>query len=185
MDEFSDPVLTQIGICLDKKFQVIGCELTHGGIYGKCPKSGAVEYPATEKLNYQTGRRGIHPAPLEAGHAGWFFFNFLKGTIFILIFYAWSFCRSNFLRLIIIFLDKGQNPTIFLVISKFLQILGLQPRIGKSFSQLVVEQLFNTKCWYFVTKIVLIYCEKKCSSDREKLLKFEAESQEFANIFNH
>jgi len=70
MDEFSDPVLTQIGICLDKKFQVIGCELTHGGIYGKCPKSGAVEYPATEKLKYQTGRRGIHPAPLEAGHAG-------------------------------------------------------------------------------------------------------------------
>ena len=78
MDEFSDPVLTQIGICLDKKFQVIGCELTHGGIYGKCPKSGAVEYPATEKLKYQTGRRGIHPAPLEAGHAGWFFFNFFK-----------------------------------------------------------------------------------------------------------
>ena len=30
--------------------------------------------------------------------------------------------------------------------------------------------------WYFVTKIV----RKKCSSDREKLLKFEAESQEFA-----
>ena len=29
--------------------------------------------------------------------------------------------------------------------------------------------------WYFVTKIVLTNCEKKCSSDREKLLKFEAE----------
>ena len=37
--------------------------------------------------------------------------------------------------------------------------------------------------WYFVTKIVLTYCEKKkCSSDREKRLKFEAESREFANI---
>ena len=37
--------------------------------------------------------------------------------------------------------------------------------------------------WYFVTKIVLTFCEKKnCSSDREKLLKFEAEGQEFANI---
>ena len=34
--------------------------------------------------------------------------------------------------------------------------------------------------WYFVTKIVLTYCEKKCSSYREKLLKFEAEGQEFA-----
>jgi hypothetical protein len=28
----------------------------------------------------------------------------------------------------------------------------------------------------FVTKIVLTYCEKNCSSDREKLLKFEAEN---------
>ena len=36
--------------------------------------------------------------------------------------------------------------------------------------------------WYFVTKIVLTYCEKKCSSDREKLLKFEAEGREFAKL---
>ena len=36
--------------------------------------------------------------------------------------------------------------------------------------------------WYFVTKIVLAYCEKKCSSDREKLLKFEAEGQDFAKF---
>ena len=35
--------------------------------------------------------------------------------------------------------------------------------------------------WYFVTKIVLTYCEK-ISSDREKLLKFEAEGQEFAKF---
>ena len=35
---------------------------------------------------------------------------------------------------------------------------------------------------YFVTKIVLTYSEKKCSSDREKLLKFEAEDQEFAHF---
>ena len=35
------------------------------------------------------------------------------------------------------------------------------------------------KKWYFVTKIVLTYCEKKNSSDREKLLKFEAEGREF------
>jgi hypothetical protein len=31
------------------------------------------------------------------------------------------------------------------------------------------------KTWYFVTDIVLTYCEKKYSSGQEKLLKFEAE----------
>ena len=36
--------------------------------------------------------------------------------------------------------------------------------------------------WYFVPKIVLTFCEKKCSSDWEKLLKFESEGREFANI---
>ena len=35
---------------------------------------------------------------------------------------------------------------------------------------------------FFVTKIVLTYCKKNCSNDREKLLKFEAEGQEFAKI---
>ena len=39
------------------------------------------------------------------------------------------------------------------------------------------------KHWYFVAKIVLTYCEKKkCSRDQEKLLKFEAEGQEFAKF---
>ena len=33
--------------------------------------------------------------------------------------------------------------------------------------------------WYFVTKIVLTYCEKKYSSDQEIFLKFEAEGREF------
>ena len=41
------------------------------------------------------------------------------------------------------------------------------------------------KC-YFVTKIVLTYCEKLvrriCSSDPDLFFKFEAEGQEFANI---
>ena len=38
-----------------------------------------------------------------------------------------------------------------------------------------------SKCvkWYFLTKIVLTYCEKNCSHDREKLLKFEAKGREF------
>ena len=30
--------------------------------------------------------------------------------------------------------------------------------------------------WYFVTKIVLTYCEKKNSSDREKLSRLKAEN---------
>ena len=36
------------------------------------------------------------------------------------------------------------------------------------------------KTWYFVTKIVLNYSEKKCSSDREQILKFKDEGREFA-----
>ena len=36
--------------------------------------------------------------------------------------------------------------------------------------------------WYFVTKIVLIQCEKNCYSDQEKLLKFEDEGREYAKI---
>ena len=40
------------------------------------------------------------------------------------------------------------------------------------------------KIWYFVIKIIRTYCEENCSSDREKLLKFEAEVREFAkNLF--
>ena len=35
---------------------------------------------------------------------------------------------------------------------------------------------------YFVTEIVLTYYEKKNTSDREKLLKFEAEGREFAKV---
>ena len=40
----------------------------------------------------------------------------------------------------------------------------------------------TAKIWYFVTKIVLTYCEKKCFSDQEKISKFEAESREFAKL---
>ena len=38
------------------------------------------------------------------------------------------------------------------------------------------------KKWYFVTKIVLTYCEKKLFYWSRKLLKFEAEGQEFAKF---
>ena len=41
----------------------------------------------------------------------------------------------------------------------------------------------STWKWYFVTNIVLTYCEKKnCFCDREKRLKFEAEGREFENF---
>ena len=36
--------------------------------------------------------------------------------------------------------------------------------------------------WYFVTKIVLTECEKNCSSNQEKNLKFKAEGREFAKF---
>ena len=36
--------------------------------------------------------------------------------------------------------------------------------------------------WYFVTKIVPTTVRKNCSSDQEKLLKFEAEGREFAKF---
>ena len=42
--------------------------------------------------------------------------------------------------------------------------------------------IMEWKKWYSVSKIVLTYCEKKKSSDQEKLLKFEAEGREFAKI---
>ena len=49
------------------------------------------------------------------------------------------------------------------------------------FTQNVKKVAFLSEHWYFVTKIVLPYCtvRKNCSSDREKLLKFEAEGREF------
>ena len=36
--------------------------------------------------------------------------------------------------------------------------------------------------WYFVTKIVLIYCEKKNVPVIRKIWKFEAEGQDFAKF---
>ena len=40
------------------------------------------------------------------------------------------------------------------------------------------------KKWYFVTKIVFVYCEKKCSSDRKKLLKFTAMAEIFQKFWD-
>ena len=47
------------------------------------------------------------------------------------------------------------------------------------FKEKYVLEVFSKK-WYFVTKIFLPTMRKNCSSDREKLLKFEAEGREFA-----
>ena len=41
----------------------------------------------------------------------------------------------------------------------------------------------DVKQWYFVTKVVLTYCEKKNSSDRENVLKFKAEN--LKDILDH
>ena len=49
-------------------------------------------------------------------------------------------------------------------------------------SLILPARLDLNKKLYFVTKIVLTYSEKKNSSYREKLLKFEAEGQEFAKF---
>ena len=45
-----------------------------------------------------------------------------------------------------------------------------------------VSEKIQDQEWYFVKKIILTYCDKKCSRDQEKLLKFEAEGQEFAKF---
>ena len=47
--------------------------------------------------------------------------------------------------------------------------------------KLEMDVFFIAK-WYFVTKIVLTYCENKLFSDQEKLLKFEVESREFSKF---
>ena len=46
----------------------------------------------------------------------------------------------------------------------------------------VHTSLYIGEKWYFVTKIVLTYCEKKLFSDQEKPLKFEAIGLEFVKF---
>ena len=55
------------------------------------------------------------------------------------------------------------------------------PMLTRVENLLEVYRLLAPKIdWYFISKIVLIYCEKNCFSEREKLLKFKAEGWEFA-----
>ena len=56
-------------------------------------------------------------------------------------------------------------------------------RITKDYSTPWHDKVVIEFLWYFVTKIVLTFTVRKnCSSDRKKLLKFEAEGPEFAKI---
>ena len=60
------------------------------------------------------------------------------------------------------------------------------PMLTRVENLLEVYRLLAPKIdWYFVSKIVLIYCEKNCFSDGEKLLKFKAEGWEFAKNIDH
>ena len=63
MHDFVLPVLTQISVCLDKNLEVIGCDNTFGGIYGRCPQYGFIEYPATEN-KYNNGTSGTNQGKL-------------------------------------------------------------------------------------------------------------------------
>ena len=58
----------------------------------------------------------------------------------------------------------------------------LRPHSNPFFSECNLISSFIIVDWYFVSKIVLTYCEKNCSSDREKYLKFEAEGREYPKI---
>ena len=58
---------------------------------------------------------------------------------------------------------------------------GMINTIKDAFPTFEDEQ--DGKKQYFVSKIVLSSVRKNCSSDREKLLKYEAEGQELAKKF--
>ena len=49
--EIHEHLLYQINVCLDKNFNVMGCEDSAGKIYGECPHHKEILYPKTEKLN--------------------------------------------------------------------------------------------------------------------------------------
>ena len=80
------------------------------------------------------------------------------------------------------FLDKIQ-PLIQNEDFELIQMMheNLEDSKRRFFMETILD--FNRRdVWYFVTKIVLTLCEKNCSSDREKLLKFKAECGEFAKF---
>ena len=84
----------------------------------------------------------------------------------------WSFIGWNeFCRRIFIFMHLH-----FHMIPNRLWNYG----VTNSYKSLLKMQMW--KDWYFVSKIVLTYVEKKCSSNWEKLLKFKVEGQELAKF---
>ena len=74
----------------------------------------------------------------------------------------------------------------FLIVSESNMVDDVSLLFPAEFVQVINFQrslfCFLSYQWYFVSKIVLAYCEKNCSSEREKVLKFEAEGQEFAKF---
>ena len=74
----------------------------------------------------------------------------------------------------------------FLIVSESNMVDDVSLLFPAEFVQVINFQrslfCFLSYQWYFVSKIVLAYCEKNCSSEREKVLKFEAEGQEFSNV---
>jgi hypothetical protein len=71
MSVIVEPVLTQISLCFDKQLNLMGCDKAHGGVYGRCPQSGQIDYPKTEKSfsyeHYGTnpGKSGIFQSKIE------------------------------------------------------------------------------------------------------------------------
>ena len=61
-------------------------------------------------------------------------------------------------------------------------MMGQLTKYGRMVPRFQILYGQNHNPWSFVTKIVLTYCEKNCFSDREKLLKSEADGREIAKI---
>ena len=76
---------------------------------------------------------------------------------------------------------KWKNTTVIcIVLNTF--ILQLTSKTNTKPTLIIYKTNSNEHQWYFVTKIVLTHCEKKLFYWSRKLLKFEAEGQEFAKF---
>ena len=64
----------------------------------------------------------------------------------------------------------------------YLQLKNFGSYVDHLDLQLFPVKIGKEQKLYFVTKIVLSYCEKNCCSDGENILKFEAEGREFPKI---
>ena len=65
--------------------------------------------------------------------------------------------------------------------STYLEAAICNYEIGEHESQRFL--VFHLKKWYFVTKIVLTYCEKNCSNDQEKTFEIRGRSPRICKTF--